>query len=78
MGSFLLVGGSSDIAIILTKMLVDKGNKVTMVVRDESRVSDFPKEMVERFVGDANDESLVLEAVQSCLCLLYTSDAADE
>ena len=67
MGSFLLVGGSSDIAIILTKKLVDEGNKVTLVVRDESRVSDFPKEMVERFVGDANDESLVLEAVQSCL-----------
>ena len=61
MGSFLLVGGSSDIAILLTKKLVDEGNKVTLVVRDESRVSDFPDEMVERFVGDANDESLVLE-----------------
>ena len=67
MGSFLLVGGSSDIAIILTKRLVDEGNKVTLVLRDESRVSDFPNEMVERFVGDANDESLVLEADQSCL-----------
>ena len=67
MGSFLLVGGSSDIAIILTKKLVDEGNKVTLVLRDESRVSDFPNEMVQRFVGDANDENLVLEAVQSCL-----------
>ena len=31
MGSFLLVGGSSDIAILLTKKLVDEGNKVTLV-----------------------------------------------
>ena len=36
-------------------------------MRDESRVSDLPEEMVERFVGDANDEGLVLKAVQSCI-----------
>ena len=36
MGSFLLVGVSSDIAIILTKKLVDEGNKVTLVLRAES------------------------------------------
>ena len=67
MGSFLLVGGSSDIGILLTKKLVEGGNKVTLLVRDESRVSDLPEEMVERFVGDANDEGLVLKAVQSCI-----------
>ena len=67
MGSFLLVGGSSDIGILLTKKLVEGGNKVTLLVRDESRVSDLPEEMVERFVGDANDEGLVLEAVKSCI-----------
>ena len=67
MGSFLLVGGSSDIGIILTKKLVEGGNKVTLLVRDESRVSDLPEEMVVRFVGDANDEDLVLAAVQSCI-----------
>ncbi|GIQ99322.1 MAG: hypothetical protein CM15mP6_3390 [Methanobacteriota archaeon] len=55
MGSFLLVGGSSDIGILLTKKLVEGGNKVTLLVRDESRVSDLPEEMVERFVGDANE-----------------------
>ena len=51
MGSFLLVGGSSDIGIILAKRLVEGGNKVTLLVRDESRVSDLPEEMVERFVA---------------------------
>ena len=45
MGSFLLVGGSSDIGIILTKKLVEGGNKVTLLVRDESRVSDLPEAM---------------------------------
>ncbi len=67
MGSFLLVGGSSDIGLLLTKKLIDQGSKVTLLVRDESRVSDFPNELVESFVGDANDESLVLEAVRACL-----------
>ena len=67
MGSFPIVGGSSDIGILLTKRLVEEGNKVTLLVRDESRVSDLPEDMVERFVGDANNEDLVLAAVQSCI-----------
>ena len=41
MGSFLLVGGSSDIGIILTKKLVEGGNKVTLLVRDESRAVSY-------------------------------------
>jgi len=67
LGSFLLVGGSSDIGILLTKKLIQGKNKVTLLVRDESRVSDLPEDRVEKFVGDANDEALVLAAVQSCI-----------
>ncbi len=67
MASFLIVGGSSDIGLLLTKKLVDEGSKVTLLVRDEERVSGFPDEFVEVFVGDANDESVVLEAVRACL-----------
>ena len=51
MGSFLIVGGSSDIGLLLTKKLVDEGSKVTLLVRDEERVSGFPVEFVEVFVG---------------------------
>ena len=67
MGSYLLVGGSSDIGLHLSKMLIEGGNKVTLLVRDESRLVELPKDSVQIFVGDANDEGLVLEAVQSCL-----------
>ncbi len=67
MGSFLLVGGSSDIGLMLAEKLIQRGDNVTLLVRDESRIASLPSESVQVLVGDANDESLVLAAVQSCL-----------
>ena len=58
-GSFLIVGGSSDIGILLTKKLVE-GKQGYPSCERRVRVSDLPEDMVERFVGDANNEDLVL------------------
>ena len=69
MGSFLLVGGSRDIGLMLAEKLIQRGDKVTLLVRDKSRTAGLPSESVQVLVGDANDESLVLAAVQSCLSL---------
>ena len=55
MGSYLLVGGSSDIGLHLSKMLIEGGNKVTLLVRDESRLVELPKDSVQIFVENAND-----------------------
>ena len=39
--SFLLVGGSSDIARHLATMLLDDGHHVTLLARDGERVADL-------------------------------------
>ena len=39
--SYLIVGGSSDIGIIVAKILLEKGNHVTLYARDETRVKDL-------------------------------------
>ena len=41
MTSYLIVGGSSDIAIVLAKKLLAEGFAVTCLARDESRVEEL-------------------------------------
>jgi len=62
-GSFLLIGGSSDIGIELCKRLVVDNHRITIVARDHQRLSDFKDTSVQKFSGDANDEELIKEAV---------------
>jgi len=65
--SYLIVGGSSDIGIILCRALLEEGAAVTLLARDSSRLAEFPEGKVGKFIGDANDEDLVKEAVLSAI-----------
>ena len=67
MRSYLIVGGSSDIGIILCRALLEEGAAVTLLARDSSRLAEFPEGEVGKFIGDANDEDLVKEAVLSAI-----------
>ena len=67
MRSYLIVGGSSDIGIILCRALLEEGAAVTLLARDSSRLAEFPEGKVGKFIGDANDEELVKEAVISAI-----------
>lgn len=67
MRSYLIVGGSSDIGIILCRDLLEEGAAVTLLARDSSRLAEFPEGKVGKFIGDANDEELVKEAVLSAI-----------
>ena len=62
--SFLLVGGSSDIARLLARLLLDEGHNITLLARDADRVEELVAQGAELIVGDALDEAT---------CLLYTS-----
>lgn len=61
--SFLLVGGSSDIARHLATMLLDDDHHVTLLARDGERVSDLVGRGAHLVEGDALDESIVQAAV---------------
>lgn len=61
--SFLLVGGSSDIARHLATMLLDDGHHVTLLARDGERVADLVDRGAHFVQGDALDESTVQSAV---------------
>tara|TARA_B110000014_G_scaffold252071_1_gene230042 strand:- start:9661 stop:10377 length:717 start_codon:yes stop_codon:yes gene_type:complete len=63
----LVVGGSSDIGMLLCRKLIDGGNRVSVLVRDESRLSDLREDLDHIFVGDANDENLVKDAVLAAI-----------
>ena len=67
MRSYLIVGGSSDIGIILCRDLLEEGAAVTLLARDSSRLAEFPEGKVGKFIGDANDEELVKEPVLSAI-----------
>ena len=66
-GSYLIVGGSSDIAMLVCRKLVDGGHRVSVLVRDKERMSDLLSDIDNIFVGDANDEELVKEAVLAAI-----------
>ncbi len=61
--SFLLVGGSSDIARHLATKLLDDGHHVTLLARDGERVADLVGRGAHFVQGDALDESTVQSAV---------------
>ena len=61
--SYLIIGGSSDIALQLVSQLLDTGNNVTVLARDESRVSSLKELGVNVVIGDGLIESDVLAAI---------------
>ena len=64
MTSYLIVGGSSDIAIVTAKKLLEQGSKVTCLARDESRVEELKSLGAEVVVGDALDKESVSAAIE--------------
>ena len=79
--SYLIVGGSSDIALILAKRLLKSQHNVTVLARDIDRCSEIQELGAVIIQGDALDPLAVSTAVQvtkergdeSIACLLYTS-----
>ena len=61
--SFLLIGGSSDIARQLATMLLDDGHHVTLLARDADRVAELVNRGADLVQGDALDEAVVQNAV---------------
>ena len=61
--SFLLVGGSSDIARHLATMLLADSHSVTLLARDADRVASLVEQGAEFVQGDALDEEAVQSAV---------------
>ena len=63
-GSFLVIGGSSDIALNLIRQLVDSGNTVTVLARDESRVESLKTSGVHIVCGDGLVEEDLASAIE--------------
>ena len=61
--SFLLIGGSSDIASLLAAQLLDSGHFVTLLARDIERTTDLEQQGAHIVQGDALDEEVVQGAV---------------
>ena len=64
MTSYLIVGGSSDIAIVTAKKLLEHGSAVTCLARDESRVEELKSLGAEVVIGDALDKESVSAAIE--------------
>ena len=63
--SYLIVGGSSDIALLLAESLLDDGHAVTLLARDSARCQTLENRGAELIQGDALDADLVQQAVQA-------------
>tara|TARA_B100000767_G_scaffold263356_1_gene277025 strand:- start:375 stop:1106 length:732 start_codon:yes stop_codon:yes gene_type:complete len=62
--SYLLIGGSSDIALVTASKLLDEGNNVTLLARDVSRVEGLVARGAGLVEGDALDQEAVLSAIE--------------
>ena len=62
--SYLIVGGSSDIALELITQLTDLGHYVTVLARDESRVNGLKQSGVNVVIGDGLVEDDILSAIE--------------
>ncbi|MDA0649064.1 MAG: SDR family oxidoreductase [archaeon] len=63
--SYLIVGGSSDIAILLAKRLLKDQHNVTVLARDIARCSEIQELGAEIIQGDALNPSAVSAAVDA-------------
>ena len=63
MRSYLIVGGSSDIAKITAQMLLESHAAVTCLVRDRSREKTFEALGATIVQGDALDQESISEAI---------------
>ncbi len=67
--SFLIVGGSSDIGRIVAKNILERGDAVTILARDVSRVTELQDLGANIIQGDALDQeriSLAISTASEC------------
>ena len=62
--SYLIIGGSSDIALELITQLTESGHYVTVLARDESRVNGLKESGVNVVIGDGLVEDDILSAIE--------------
>lgn len=62
--SYLIVGGSSDIALVLGQRLLQLGHSVTLLARDPSRCEHLREQGAHVIEGDALDGEVVSQAVE--------------
>ena len=65
--SYLIVGGSSDIARVVATNLLSSGKHVTLVARDESRVSDLISQGAKAIIGDSLEQEIIAEAIEAAM-----------
>jgi NAD(P)-dependent dehydrogenase (short-subunit alcohol dehydrogenase family) len=63
--SYLIVGASSDIALLLGQHLIDSGYSVTLLARDHARCAGLEQQGAHVIQGDALDTEAVGHAVQT-------------
>ena len=63
--SYLIVGASSDIALLLGQHLIDDGHSVTLLARDHTRCATLEQQGAHVIQGDALDSEAVGLAVQT-------------
>ena len=64
MASYLIIGGSSDIAIVTGKKMLEQGLSVTCLARDESRVEELKSLGASIVIGDALDQDSISSAIE--------------
>ena len=64
MASYLIIGGSSDIAIVTAKKMLEQGLSVTCLARDESRVEELKSLGASIVIGDALDQDSISSAIE--------------
>lgn len=62
--SYLIVGGSSDIALVLGQRLLDSGHSVTLLARDSGRCEQLREQGAHVIQGDALDSDVVSRAIE--------------
>lgn len=65
--SYLIVGASSDIAMVVAKKLLQEGNSVTLFGRDISRLANLKEKGATVISGDALDTESINLAVEKAL-----------
>ena len=64
MSSYLIIGGSSDIAIVTAKKMLEQGLSVTCLARDESRLEELKSLGASIVIGDALDQDSISSAIE--------------
>jgi len=60
---YTILGATGNIGSVITKKLLEKGEKVRVVGRNAARLQGFVQKGAEAFVADAKDASVLTQAL---------------